>query len=116
MEHAGVFGPHDTDINQYVFTGVYVRLLEDHAAMLVCGDGADAGQHVVERVALVFHRPFAAGARYTVRGALHRAEDRTLALAAVHPVTEAGTGERPAVSGRVEGWLASGGDDGRAPG
>jgi Thioesterase superfamily len=109
-ECCGVFGRHDTDINQYVFTGAYFSLLESHAALLLSGDGADAGRHLVGRVAVAFLRPFTAGARYVVRGTLQRAGDRTLALIGVHAVTPEGTSQHPAVFGRVDGRLPDGPD------
>jgi hypothetical protein len=110
IERSGVFGLHDTDINQYVFTGAYVSLLGAHLALLVSRAGADVGRHMVDRIAVIFRTPFTAGAPYAVRGKLYRSGDRTLALIGVHPVGPGGPSSRSAVFGRVEGRAEGDGD------
>lgn len=100
-ERHGVFGRHNTDINQYVFTGDYVAVLEDYVTLLVADAGLDAAAHQIDRVAAVLKSPFAAGAPYTVRGSLHRNGDRTLTLAGIHAAGQSSI--RPAVFARIEG-------------
>lgn len=103
-ERHGVFGGHNTDTNQYVFTGDYVGVLEDYVTLLVADAGLDVAAHRIERVAAVFKNPFTAGARYTLRGTLYQDGERTLALVGIHAAGQPGT--RPAVFGRVEGTCA----------
>ncbi len=104
-ERSGVFGLHHTDINQYVFTGVYFALLEEHTAALADAAGRDVGRHLTERVAVAFLRPFSAGDRYVLKGTMHSAADRTLATIGIHAVNGEGVSERPAVIGRAEGRI-----------
>jgi hypothetical protein len=57
----GVWGLHHSDINQYVFTGAYIAVLEDLAVQQVHAAGLAAGRHRVQRVSALFKKPFAAG-------------------------------------------------------
>jgi hypothetical protein len=103
IDDGGVFGIQHTDTNQFVYTGEYTALLEDHATLLLAQAGLPAADHRVERLAVLFKQPFRAGERYLVRGSLHRDGDHSVALVGVHPVSADGPSERAAVVGRVEG-------------
>jgi hypothetical protein len=106
-EHEGVFGLHHTDVNQFVYTGEYVALMESHQTLLLNDAGIAAADHVTERVAVLFKAPFSAGHEYVVRSVLHRSgapdAPSTVAVIGVHRRTPEGTDPRPAVLGRVEG-------------
>lgn len=103
----GVFGNHHTDTNQNVFTAHFFALCEDYLTTLVAAAGLDAAAHRIDRVAALFKVGFTAGARYAVRGTLHRDGDRTLALLGVHHVLPDGQPHlKPAVSARLVGRLA----------
>ncbi|MEU1181198.1 hypothetical protein ABZ464_26840 [Streptomyces sp. NPDC005820] len=102
-EHTGVFGLHHTDINQFVYTGEYVALLESHHALLLHRAGVAVDSHFTERVTVVFKAPFQAGDPYVLRSTLHLSEGSTVATIGVHRRTPDGTDPRPAVLGRVEG-------------
>jgi hypothetical protein len=103
VETPGVFGLHQTDINQYVYTGAYAALLAEQATALLAAEGGDVARHAAERVALVFRRPFAAGDRYVARARQHRADGRTLTVVGLHPVHEGEAKQRPALLGRMLG-------------
>ncbi|WP_200304923.1 hypothetical protein [Streptomyces adelaidensis] len=106
-EHEGVFGLHHTDVNQFVYTGEYVALMESHQTLLLRDAGIAAGAHLTERVTVLFKAPFSAGDEYVVRSALHRSgtpdAPSTVAVIGLHRRTPEGTDPRPAVLGRVEG-------------
>lgn len=107
VESAGWFGLQHTDTNQYVFSAELLRLLEDHATLLVGDAGLAVAGHTFEKVAALFKKPFEAGSRYVVRGRLWTDEQISLAIVGIHQVSEDGVAPQPAVYGRLQGRLDS---------
>jgi hypothetical protein len=101
-----IWGLHNTDVNQSVFTGDYIQTLEEVFTELVHRGGQDVAGHQITRAALVFKKPFAPGARTSIDAVGHRHEDRTLMIAGLHGFSDDGTVEaRPSLSARFEGYL-----------
>ncbi|HWO18202.1 MAG TPA: hypothetical protein VNO30_05480 [Kofleriaceae bacterium] len=101
-----VWGLHNSDVNQNVFTGNYVEAMEDTFSELLHGAGQDVGGHQIDRATLVLKKPFAAGSVAAIHAAAHRSEDRTLLVATLHGVGTSGDYEvRPSIVGRLEGRL-----------
>lgn len=103
---AGVWGLHHSDINQYVFTGAYIAVLEDLAARQVHAAGLAAGQHRIQRVSALFKKPFAAGDAFRVQGGLRVHGNETVLVAGIHALdAEGGAFQHPSVIGRLEGQV-----------
>jgi hypothetical protein len=101
-----VWGIHNTDVNQSVFTGDYIETLEDAFTELVHRGGQDIAGHQITRAALVFKKPFAPGSLAAIDAAVHRGDDRTLLVAGLHGVGAGAAVEpRPSISARLEGRL-----------
>jgi hypothetical protein len=101
-----VWGLHNSDVNQNVFTGNYVEVLEDTFSELLHRAGQDVGGHQIERATLVLKKPFAAGSVAAIDAAALRGDDRTLLVAGLHGIGAGGEPEaRPSVVGRLEGRL-----------
>lgn len=103
LEARGVFGLHHTDINQSVFTGVYLTAMEDLTARHVAAAGLPAAAHTIDGAGMVFSRPFSAGDPYLLRSRLFAHGERTVSLVSVHALTENGPAARPSVLGRITG-------------
>jgi hypothetical protein len=101
-----VWGLHNSDVNQNVFTGDYVAALEDAFSELLHRGGQEVAGHQIERAGLVFKKPFVPGALAAIDAAAHRSEDRTLLVAGLHGIGKEGSVEaRPSIAGRLEGRL-----------
>jgi hypothetical protein len=103
---AGVWGLHHSDINQYVFTGAYIAVLEDMAAQQAHAAGLAAGKHRIQRVSALFKKPFVAGDGFRVQGRLRVHGNDTVLVAGIHALdAEGGAFQHPAVIGRLEGQV-----------
>lgn len=101
-----VWGLHNTDVNQSVFTGDYLQVFEDTFSELLHRAGQDVSGHAIERAALVLKKPFAPGSAAAIDAAVHRSDDRTLLVAGLHGFGTGGALEaRPSISARLEGRL-----------
>jgi hypothetical protein len=108
IDVAGVWGLHHSDINQYVFTGAYISVLEDVVAQQVHAAGLPAGRHRVHRVSALFRKPFAAGDGFRVQGKLRVHGNDTVLVAGIHALdAEGGAFQHPAVIGRLEGQVTT---------
>lgn len=102
----GVWGLHHSDINQYVFTGAYISVLEDLVVQQVHAAGLAAGRHRVQRVRALFKKPFAAGDGFRIQGSLRVHGNDTVLVAGIHALdAEGGAFQHPAVIGRLEGQV-----------
>lgn len=102
----GVFGLHNTDINQHVNVHESIFGLEDHLAQALHGAGLPAGEHRVVRAAYLFRKPFFMGQPYGLQGNLWRDGERTLFTGGVHGLEANGEmAEKPSVFTRMEGTL-----------
>lgn len=101
-----VWGLHNSDVNQNVFTGDYVAALEDAFSDLLHRGGRDVAGHQIERASLVLKKPFAPGSLAALDAAAFSAEDRTALAAGLHGFGKEGSVEaRPSIIGRLEGRL-----------
>jgi hypothetical protein len=106
---AGIWGLHHSDVNQYVFTGAYISILEDMAARHVHAAGMPASKHRIHHVSALFKKPFAAGDAFQARGALYTGDGGTVLVAGIHALdAEGGAFQHPSVLGRLEGRVTAG--------
>jgi len=104
QEQRSVWALHNTDINQHVNVQEYITGMENHFARMLFGANLPLPRHRIERMTILFRKPFFKGEAHAVRGRLFTTDQHTLLVGGIHRVEpEGGIDARPAVFARLEG-------------
>jgi len=107
QELRSVWALHNTDINQHVNVLEYITSLENHFSRMLFGANLPVARHRIERMSILFRKPFFLGEPHALRARLYTDDHRTLLLGGVHRLEpEGGLDPRPSVFARIEGQVS----------
>lgn len=110
LEHAFMWGMHQSDAMQVIYSAGYALLAEDNLARVIYGAGLPLAKYRSARVRIVYKRPFLAGQECVMRTSLfvRKSDNAATGLIAFHPVdAPSKVQDTPAVLVRLDGAFAS---------